>query len=82
MGDFLALFRNKPIFISNPTWAFHEPMFIEAGLKVHKYRYFDAQTKGLDFKGMMEDLEAAEDGATVVFHACAHNPTGNDPSSE
>ena len=26
--------------------------------------------------------KAAEDGAIVVLHACAHNPTGVDPNTE
>ena len=30
----------------------------------------------------MEDLNAAESGAIVLFHACAHNPTGVDPTPE
>ena len=33
-----------------------------------------------NFEGMMEDLEAATDGAVVVLHGCCHNPTGVDPS--
>ena len=33
-----------------------------------KYRYFDPETVGLDFKGMVEDLEAAPDGSVVLLH--------------
>jgi aspartate/tyrosine/aromatic aminotransferase len=31
-------------------------------------RYFDADTVGLDFKGMVEDLTAAPDGSIVLLH--------------
>jgi aspartate aminotransferase len=31
---------------------------------------------------MLDDLRAAPPGAIVVLHACAHNPTGVDPSTE
>ena len=33
---------------------------------------------------MIQDLQSAPEGATVVvvLHACAHNPTGVDPTSE
>jgi aspartate aminotransferase len=31
---------------------------------------------------MLEDLAAAPDGAAVLLHACAHNPTGVDPTKE
>lgn len=27
-------------------------------------------------QGMIEDLKAAPEGAIVILHACAHNPTG------
>lgn len=30
----------------------------------------------------MEDLNCAPEGAVIVLHACAHNPTGCDPSQE
>ena len=29
---------------------------------------------------MIEDLRRAPEGAIVLLHACAHNPTGVDPS--
>lgn len=29
---------------------------------------------------MLEDLAAAPQGAVVLLHACAHNPTGVDPT--
>jgi aspartate aminotransferase len=35
---------------------------------------------GLDFEGMMSALRGASPGAMVLLHACAHNPTGIDPS--
>lgn len=30
--------------------------------------------------GLLEDLSLAPSGAIVLLHACAHNPTGVDPS--
>ena len=50
--------------------------------ELRKYRYWDAAGKGLDFDGMMEDLEAAPENAVIILHACAHNPTGVDPTKE
>ena len=32
--------------------------------------------------GLLEDLGAAPTGAIVLLHACAHNPTGVDPTLE
>lgn len=31
-------------------------------------RYFDADTVGLDFKGMMEDITKAPDGSILLLH--------------
>lgn len=31
-------------------------------------RYFDADTVGLDYKGMVEDIEAAPEGSIIVLH--------------
>jgi len=31
---------------------------------------------------MLEDLRGAEEGSVVLLHACAHNPTGVDPTRE
>lgn len=30
--------------------------------------------------GLLEDLGSAPSGAIVLLHACAHNPTGVDPT--
>lgn len=35
-----------------------------------------------DEKGMIEDVSNLEDESVVLVHACAHNPTGVDPSKE
>jgi len=70
----------KDIWFPNPTWGNHIPISKDSGLNPTKYAYFDAKTCGLDFAGMQKDLEALPDNSVVVFHACAHNPTGVDPS--
>ncbi len=31
---------------------------------------------------MLEDLRQAPEGSIVLLHACAHNPTGVDPTPE
>jgi aspartate aminotransferase len=51
-------------------------------MNVRKYRYYKKETRSLDFEGLMEDLTNAPQHAVVVLHACAHNPTGVDPTPE
>jgi len=65
-----------------PTWSNHHNIWKDAGVKREDYRYYKPSTKGLDFEGMTEDLRAAPNGSLVLLHACAHNPTGVDPSVE
>ncbi|KAI9572917.1 pyridoxal phosphate-dependent transferase [Boletus coccyginus] len=81
-GAFLA--RHYPgakiIYLPTPTWGNHIPLFKDSGLEVRSYRYFDKKTVGLDFDGLKEDLKNAPEGAIVLLHACAHNPTGVDPT--
>ncbi|ROT38593.1 aspartate aminotransferase [Sodiomyces alkalinus F11] len=73
---------DKKIYIPTPSWANHGAVFSDAGLQVEKYRYYNCDTIGLDFEGMLADIKAAPKGSVFLFHACAHNPTGIDPTPE
>jgi aspartate/tyrosine/aromatic aminotransferase len=44
--------------------------------------YFDPKTNGFNFAGFISALEDAPNGTAVLLHACAHNPTGVDPTFE
>jgi len=82
VADFLKKFRNAPIYLSKPTWANHAQIFAAAGLEVREYTYYDPKTKGLNLDGMLKDLANAQPGSIILLHACAHNPTGVDPTDE
>jgi aspartate aminotransferase len=47
---------------------------------VRSYSYYEPETCGLKFEAMMKDVEAAPDQSLFLFHGCAHNPTGVDPT--
>lgn len=83
-ATFLSRFYpgDKTIYIPTPSWANHKAVFHDSGLKVEQYRYYDKNTIGLDFEGMLADIKAAPKGSIFLFHACAHNPTGVDPTTE
>ncbi|KAI5290342.1 aspartate transaminase aat1 [Ascosphaera aggregata] len=72
----------KTVYIPTPSWANHSAVFKDSGLVVEKYRYYNKDTIGLDFDGLVEDIRAAPTGSVIVLHACAHNPTGIDPTPE
>ncbi|KFG81733.1 putative aspartate aminotransferase [Metarhizium anisopliae] len=73
---------DKKIYIPTPSWANHKAVFSDSGLEVQQYRYYNKDTIGLDFEGMVGDIKAAPKGSIFLFHACAHNPTGVDPTPE
>jgi len=82
-GEFIKHFwPNKTIYVPIPTWPNHNGVFAASDLTIKTYRYYNPKTISLDIAGMVDDLRAAEKGAVVVFHACAHNPTGVDPTQE
>lgn len=82
-ADFLK--RNSPrktVWISNPTWPNHYAIFDAVGIQHKSYAYVDSKTNRLDFPAMLADLKQIPKGDVVLLHACCHNPTGFDLSSE
>ncbi|XP_047176989.1 aspartate aminotransferase, mitochondrial [Vigna umbellata] len=73
---------NSQIYIPVPTWANHHNIWRDAGVSMKTFRYYHPESKGLDFEGLMNDMKNAPDGSFFLLHACAHNPTGVDPSEE
>ncbi|WP_448141538.1 amino acid aminotransferase [Stenotrophomonas bentonitica] len=72
------LLPHATIAISNPSWENHRAVFGAAGFDVVEYAYFDPATHGVDFAGMLADLDKLQPGTVVLLHACCHNPTGAD----
>ncbi|WP_439119115.1 aromatic amino acid transaminase [Marivita sp.] len=64
------------VFVSDPTWPNHLSILKHMGMNMVPYRYFDDESRGVDFNGMMEDLGKAGPGDIVLVHGCCHNPTG------
>ena len=64
------------VWVSNPTWPNHPSIIKYLGMKLGEYRYFDEDTRGVDFDGMMADLGTVAAGDVVLLHGCCHNPTG------
>ncbi|MEI8264374.1 MAG: amino acid aminotransferase [Betaproteobacteria bacterium] len=82
-ADFLKkLNPNAQVLISDPSWENHRALFTQAGFKVDTYPYYDAATRGVRFDELLACLRSAAAGTIVVLHACCHNPTGCDLTSE
>ncbi|PTE22085.1 aromatic amino acid aminotransferase [Cereibacter changlensis JA139] len=69
------------VWLSNPTWPNHPSIIRYLGIPMREYRYFDAETGGVDFDGMMADLAGVKEGDVVLLHGCCHNPTGANPNA-
>ncbi len=70
------------VWVSDPTWPVHFPLLGSVGLGFATYRYYDPASHGVDFAGMVADLEQAGPGDVVLLHGCCHNPCGADLSLE
>ncbi|CAD5205734.1 unnamed protein product [Bursaphelenchus okinawaensis] len=82
-AEFLnKFFPNKVIYQPTPTWGNHIPIFKFAGLDVKQYRYYDKSTCGFDEAGALEDISKIPKKSIILLHACAHNPTGVDPTKD
>ncbi|KAI8611573.1 pyridoxal phosphate-dependent transferase [Chytriomyces sp. MP71] len=81
-ADFLAKFRPGTAYITNPTWGNHPKIFAAAHLPVVEYEYWNPKTRSIHYDILLDNLKTAPRGSIFVLHACAHNPTGLDPSQD
>ena len=64
------------VFVSDPTWPNHTSILQYLNIPFETYRYFDNETRGVDFDSMVSDLSRAKAGDVILLHGCCHNPTG------
>jgi aspartate/tyrosine/aromatic aminotransferase len=79
---FLSEYLPRLVYISDPTWLNHKNIIEHAGLKWVEYPYYNAKSRGSDIPAMIKFLDNAVSGSIVLLHACAHNPTGVDPTKD
>jgi aspartate aminotransferase len=82
-AEFVARFLPGSIaYGSKPTWGNHKAIFNDCRVEYREYRYWNTKTNSLDMAGLLEDLKNAPEKSVIVLHACAHNPTGMDPTAD
>ncbi|MCS6113170.1 amino acid aminotransferase [Shewanella baltica] len=82
-GDFIKRCNpNAVLWVSDPTWANHIGLFEAAGITVKTYPYYDYDSKSLKFDEMLASLSQVSPDDVVLFHACCHNPSGMDLTTE
>lgn len=70
------------MFLPNPTWSNHENIIKRSGLNFSYYPYYDPATKKVKINDLLDFLNKAQEANIVLLHACAHNPTGVDPTAD
>ncbi|KAF9890613.1 hypothetical protein FE257_005744 [Aspergillus nanangensis] len=70
------------VYIPEPTWSNHHLIFSTLGYQCHEFQYYDPSTRALDFSSYLFMLNSVDPGSIVILHACAHNPTGLDPTPQ
>ncbi|XP_032691060.1 aspartate aminotransferase, cytoplasmic isoform X2 [Odontomachus brunneus] len=83
-AEFLShVLQYDTFYYSKPSWENHRLVFTNGGFKhACEYTYWDEKTRSIDLEGMLDDLRNAPENAVIILHACAHNPTGCDPTPE
>lgn len=79
------ILRARPeatVWVSDPTWANHEPLLGGAGVNLKVYPYYDRGGCTIRFDEMMQALGKVPAGDIVLLHGSCHNPTGMDLSRE
>lgn len=60
----------------------HKSIFNSVGLTPVDYPYYNPKTIGLDLEAFLDFLRKAPKESVFLLHACAHNPTGVDPTRD
>ncbi|KAJ3537005.1 hypothetical protein NM208_g6483 [Fusarium decemcellulare] len=71
------------VWLPDPTWDNHVRIWAHNApdVTIRHYPYYDQSTRSFDFEGMMRAIRReAKANDVMLLHACAHNPTGIDPS--
>jgi aromatic-amino-acid transaminase len=78
-ADFIKRFAPEAaVYMSDPTYDNHRPLFEEAGFRIETYPYYDPRTRGIRFPEMLTGMRGIPKGSVLLLHACCHNPTGVD----
>lgn len=82
LAKFLPPSPAKKVYVSSPPYVNHLPILHHVSLTTGLYPYYSPTSQGLSFDGLIGHLNSIPDGSVVLLHACAHNPTGVDPTRE
>lgn len=70
----------RSVWLGEPTWPNHAPIFQKAGVPILRYDYYDVAGMRVRYDDLLQALERAQPGDVFLLHGCCHNPTGADLS--
>lgn len=66
------------LWLSDPSWPNHEPIFSSANLHVQRYPYYDHKRHRVNFEGLCHCIEKMPERSAIVLQPSCHNPSGED----
>lgn len=72
----------KDFYVGEPAWGNYQTMVKHEGGNYHGYKYFDANSNGIDFDATIAALKNAPKNSVFILQAICHNPTGSDYTKE
>ena len=72
---------DKIVYLPNPTWGNHKSVAKDSRMTWKDYTYYEPKIHGINVSKMLGDLNALPEQSIILLHACAHNPTGADPTN-
>lgn len=70
------------VWLPDPSWANHETIFADAGLRTSSYAYYDPVRSQIKVDEMISALGCVPAGDVVLLHGSCHNPCGTDSSAD
>lgn len=75
-----AMNAPKRLWVSDPTWGNHLPIFRACGFEIQTYPYYNRETASLKREEFFAAMRQMGAGDIVLLHGCCHNPSGQDLS--
>lgn len=75
-----AMNAPKRLWVSDPTWGNHLPIFRACGFEIHTYPYYNRETASLKRDEFFAAMRQMGKDDIVLLHGCCHNPSGQDLS--
>lgn len=75
-----AMDAPKRLWVSDPTWGNHLPIFRACGFDIHTYPYYNHDTATLKRDEFFAAMRQMGRDDVVLLHGCCHNPSGQDLS--